>query len=108
MPLTEIDLETPEQSLDGEERKTTKLTPMPKVEEQGTKTIEFSPVGKGYVITNNTPKSIKDDSQTKRKSFREKFAAMVGMKPREKEELTTMTEKGKTFGTVSTITTEAE
>ena len=48
MPLTEIDLETPEQSLDGEEQKMTKSTTMPKVEEQGTKTIEFSPIGNGY------------------------------------------------------------
>ena len=32
---------------------------------------------------------------------------MVGMKPREKEEVAPTTEKGKTFGTVSAITTEA-
>ena len=32
---------------------------------------------------------------------------MVAMKPREKEEITTETEKSKTFGTVSTITEEA-
>ena len=32
---------------------------------------------------------------------------MVVMKPREKEETTKVTEKSKTFGTVSTITTEA-
>ena len=31
---------------------------------------------------------------------------MVGTKPREKEEITAVTEKIKTFGTVSTITTE--
>ena len=86
----------------------TKSTTMPKVEEQGTKTIEFSPIGNGYEITKNTPEMIKDDSQTKRKLFTEKIAPMVGMKPREKEELTTTTEKGKNFGTISTITTEAE
>ena len=33
---------------------------------------------------------------------------MVGMKPREKEEVIAATEKGKTFGTVSTITTESK
>ena len=32
---------------------------------------------------------------------------MVGMKPREKEEVAPTTEKGKTFGTVSAITIEA-
>ena len=49
----------------------------------------------------------KSDSQTKRTSFTEKLAATVGMKPREKEEVTTVTEKRKTLGTVSAITTEA-
>ena len=33
---------------------------------------------------------------------------MVGMKPKEKEEVMPTTEKGKTFGTVSAITTEAK
>ena len=33
---------------------------------------------------------------------------MVGMKPREKEEVVPATEKGKTFGTISAITTEAK
>ena len=33
---------------------------------------------------------------------------MVGMKPREKEERVPTTEKSKTFGTVSAITTEAK
>ena len=37
----------------------------------------------------------------------ERFAAMVGMKPRDKEEATAATDKSKTFGTVSTITKEA-
>ena len=74
--------------------------------EQGTKTIEFSPIGNGDETTNNTPETIKDDTQTKRSSFTESFAAMLGMKPREKEEVVSATEKGKTFGTVSTITTE--
>ena len=57
---------------------------MPNVEEQGKKTIEFSPIGNGDKITNNTPETIKDGSQTKRTSFTEKFAAMVGMKTRKK------------------------
>ena len=35
----------------------------------------------------NTPESIKDDSQTKRSSLTERFAAMVGRKPKEKEEV---------------------
>ena len=33
---------------------------------------------------------------------------MVGMKPKEKEEMMPTTEKGKTFGTISAITTEAK
>ena len=57
--------------------------------------------------TSSRPETIKDDSQTKRKSFTERIAMMVGMKPREKEEVAPTTEKGKTFGTVSGIITEA-
>ena len=49
---------------------------------------------------------IKDDSQTKRTSFTERFEAMVGMKPREKEEVVPANEKSKIFGTVSMITTQ--
>ena len=79
---------------------------MPNVKEQGTKTIEFSLIGNGDETTNNTPEMIRNYSQSKRTSFTERFAAMVGMKPREKEEVVSATEKGKTFGTVSTITTE--
>ena len=76
------------------EQKTTESTPMPNVEDQGTKTIEFSPIGNGDGITNNRPETKREDSQMKRTSFREKLAAMVGTKPREKEEVTTTTEKG--------------
>ena len=65
------------------ERKTTESTPIPNVEELGSKTTEFSPSGSGDQITNNAPEAIKDDSQTKRTSFTERFAAMVGMKPRD-------------------------
>ena len=108
MLVTEIYLETPVQSIDGVERKMTESTPMPNVEERETKTIEFSPLGNGDEITNNTPETMKDDSQTKRSSFKEKLAAMVGMKPREKEEGDNSDKKGKLFGTVTTITTEAD
>ena len=82
MPVTETDLETPKQSIDGMERKTTESTPMPIVEQQETKTIEFSPIGNGYEITNNTLETMKDDSQIKRTSFTERFAARVREKRR--------------------------
>ena len=90
------------------ERKTTESTPMPNEEEQEKKTIEFSPNDKVDETTSNTPETIKDGSQTKRTSFTEKIAAMVGMKPKEKEEVMPTTEKGKTFGTVSALTTETK
>ena len=45
--VAENDLEMPEQSIDGMERKTTESTPMQNVEEPVTKTIEFSPIGNG-------------------------------------------------------------
>ena len=102
IPAKETELETPDRSIDGMERRETVSTPMPNTEEQ--KIIEFSPKGNGEEAT-NTPETIKDDSQTKRTSFNERIAAMVGMKPRE-EKITAVTEKSKTFGTVSTITTE--
>ena len=108
VPVKQIDLETPNHSIDGAEQKTTESTPMPNVEGQGTKTIEFSPIGNGDEITNNTRETIKEDSQTKRTSFTETIEAMVGMKPRDKEEVVEATEKGETFGTVSTITTETD
>ena len=77
VPARETNLETPDQSIDVGEKKTTESTPMPNVEEQEKKTIEFS--------LNNTPETIKDDSQTNRTSFTERIAIMVGMKPEEKE-----------------------
>ena len=70
--------------------------------------LQFSPIGNGDEATNNTPETIKDDPQTKRTLFTERFAAMVEMKPREKEEVTAVTEKSKTFRTVSPITTETK
>ena len=106
VPAIEIDLETRDQSVDEVQRKTTESTTMPNVEEQEKETTEFSPI---YIVedtTSNTPESIKEDSQ--RTSFTERIAAMVGMKPREKKEVVQTTEKSKTFGTVSAITTEAK
>ena len=106
VPAIEIDLETPDQSVDEVKRKTTESIPMPNVEEQEKETIEFSPIDFVDNTTSNTPETIKDDSQSKRTSFTERIALMVGMKPREKEEIAPTTEKGKTFRTVSAITTE--
>ena len=77
---------------------------MPNTVEQDKNTIEFSAIGNQEDAT-NTPETIKDDSQTKKTSFTDRIDAMVGMKPRV-EEATTASEKSKTFGTVSTITTE--
>ena len=107
-PSVEIDLETPDQSVDEMQRKTMESTPIPNVEEQEKKTIEFSPIDTVDDTTSNPPETIKDDSQAKRTSFIERIAAMVGMKPREKEEVVRTNEKIKTFGTVSAITTEAK
>ena len=106
VPAIEIDLEKPDQSVDEVERKTSESTPMPNMEEQEKKTIEFSLIDIVVDTTSNTPETIKDDSQTKRTSFTERIAMMVGMKPREKEEIEPTTEEGKTFGTVSAIATE--
>ena len=104
----ETNLETPDQSIDGPERKATESTPMPNEEEPEKKIIVFSPIGNVDETTNNTPETIKDDSQTKRTSFTERIAAMVRMKPKEKQEVISVTEKGKTFETVLAITTEAK
>ena len=103
MPVTQFDVETREQSLDGVEKNDGIDT-----YRQGTKTIEFSPIVNGEEITNSTPETIQDDLQTKTTSFTEKLTAMVEMKPREKEEVRKTTERSKTFGKVSTITTEAD
>ena len=101
VPATETDLEKPDQSIDGVERNTTESTPMTNAEEQEKRTIEFSPIDIAEDTTSNTPETIKDDSQTKRTSFTERIAVMVGMKPGEKEEAIPTTDKSKTFGTVS-------
>ena len=104
VPAKETDLETPDQSINGIERKTTESTPMPNTEEQEKNTIEFSQIDNQEEATNTT-ETIKDDSQTRRTSFTEMIAAMIGMKPRD-EEAKTATENSKTFGTVCTISTE--
>ena len=108
VPAIEIDLETPDQSVDEVERKTTESTPMPNAEEQEQKTIEFSPIDLVEDTTSNTMETIKAGSQTKRTSFTERIAMMVGMKPREKEEVAPTTEKGKKYGSVSAITTRGQ
>ena len=69
--------------------------------------MEFSPIDTVEDTTGNTPETIKDESQTKRTSFTERFAMMVGKKSRDIVEEEPKAEKGKKFGTVSTITTEA-
>ena len=108
VPAREIDLETPDQSIDGVEGKTTESTPMPSADEQEMTNIEFSPIDNVEESTSSTPETIKDDSQTKRTSFTEKIAAMVGMKSKENEEVIPTNDKGKTFGTVSVITKESK
>ena len=59
VPAIEIDLETPYQSVDEVERKTTESTPMPNAEEQEKKTIEFSQIDTAEDTTSNTPETIK-------------------------------------------------
>ena len=93
IPAKETELETPDQIIKGIEHRETETTPMPNIEEQGKNTIEFSPIGNGVEVT-NTPETIENDSQTKRTSFTERIAAMVGDR------------ESKTFGTVTTITPE--
>ena len=98
-PTIEIELETPDQSVDEVGKKTTESTPMPNAEERNPKPIEFSPIDNVEDTTGNTPETVKDESQ-KRTSFTERLAMMVAAV----EE--TKVEKSKTFGTVSTRTTE--
>ena len=81
VPAKETDLETPDQSIDAIERKTTESTPMPNTVEQEKNTIEFSSKGNQEEVTNTT-ETIKDDSQTNKTSFTKRIAAMIGMKPR--------------------------
>ena len=81
-PTIEIDLETPDQSVDEVEKKTTESTPMPHMEDQNPKTVEFLSIDALEDTTGNTRETVKDDSQVKKTSFTEKLAMMVGMKSR--------------------------
>ena len=107
-PAIEIDLETPDQSVEEVEKKTTESTPMPHVEDQNPKTMEFSPIDALEDTTGNTPETVKDDSQVKKTSFTEKLAMMVGMKSRDNTAEEPKTERARTFGTVLTKTTDAD
>ena len=104
----EIDLETPDQSVDEVEKKTTETTPMPKAEEPNPKSMEFSTLDNVEDTTGNTPKTVKDESQAKRTSFTERLAIMVGMKSRDAAAEEPKAERGKTFETVSTKTTDTD
>ena len=107
-PTIEIDLETPDQSVDEVEKKTTESTPMPHMEDQNPKTVEFSPIDALEDTTGNTQGTVKDDSQVKKTSFTEKLAMMVGMKSKDNTAEESKTERARTFGTVSAKTTEAD
>ena len=106
-PTIEINLETPDQSVDEVQRRTMESTPTPNGEKQEKETIELSPIDTVDDTTSNMPETIRKDSEAKRTSFTEKIAAMVGTKSREKEEMVQTTEESKTFGTDSAITTDA-
>ena len=107
-PAIEIDLETPDQSVDEVEKKTTESTPMPNAEEPNPKPMDFSPIDAVEETTGSTPETVKDDSQAKRTSFTERLAMMVGMKSRDTAAEEPKGERGKTFGTVLTKTTDAD
>ena len=98
-PTIEIELETPDQSVDEVGKKTTESTPMP---------MEFSPIDNVEDTTGNRPETVKDESQAKRTSFTERLAMMVGMKSRDAAVEETKAEKSKTFGTLSTRTTDTD
>ena len=107
-PTIEIELETPDQSVDEVGKKTTESTPMPNAEEPNPKPMEFSPIDNVEDTTGNTPETVKEESQAKRTSFTERLAMMVGMKSRDAAVEETKAEKSKTFGTVSTRRTETD
>ena len=107
-PAIEIELETPDQSVDEVEKKTTESTPMPNAEEPNPKSMEFSPIDNVEDTTSNTPETVKDGAQAKRTSFTERLAIMVGMKSRDAAVEKTKAEKSKTFETVSTRTTDTD
>ena len=107
-PTIEIDLETPDQSVDEADKKTTESTPMPHMEDQNPKTVEFSPIDALEDTSGNTRETVKDDSQVKKTSFTEKLAMMVGMKSKDNTAEESKTERARTFGTVSTKAKEAD
>ena len=94
-PAIEIDLKTPDQTVDEVEKKTTESTPMPNAEEQNQKSMEFSPIDTVEDLTGNTPETVKDESQAKKTSFTERIAMMVGMKSRNVVAEEPNAEKGK-------------
>ena len=98
-PTIEIELETPDQSVDEVGKKTTESTPMPNAEEPNPKPMEFSPIDNVEDTTSNTPEMVKDESQ-KRTSFTERLAMMDGMRSRDAAVEETKAEKSRTFGTV--------
>ena len=106
-PTIEIDLETPDQSVDELEKKTTESTPMPNAEEPNPKPIEFSPIDNVEDVIGNTEETVKEDSQVKKTSFTERLAMMVGIKTKENMTEEPKAERARTFGTVGTKTTEA-
>ena len=81
---------------------------MPNAEEPNPKSMEFSPIDTVEDLTGNTPETVKDESQAKRTSFTERLAMMVGMKSRDIVTEEPKAEKSKTFGTVSTKTTDTD
>ena len=106
-PTIEIDLETPDQSVDETGKMATESTPMPNAEEPNPKPIEFSPIDNAEDAIGITEETVKEDSQVKRTSFTEKLAIMVGIKTKENVTEEPKAERARTFGTVSTKTTEA-
>ena len=106
-PTIEIDLETPDQSVDETEKIATESTPMPNAEEPNPKPIEFSPIDNVEDAIGNTEETVKEDSQVKKTSFTERLAMMVGIKTKENMTEEPKAERARTFGTVSTKTTEA-
>ena len=107
-PAIEVDLETPDQSVDEVEKKTTESTPMAKVEDHNPNTKEFSPIDALEDTAGNIQETVKDDSQVKKTSFTEKLAKMVGMRSRDTAAEEPKTERERTFGTVLTKTTDTD
>ena len=69
-PTIEIDLETPDQSVDGTGKMATESTPMPNAEEPNPKPIEFSPIDSAEDAIGNTEETVKEGSQIKKRDRR--------------------------------------